>query len=203
MDTTRMVECTCTPAQPGDVAAVATLFGELHRYNASLNERFALAERWEDVLHEHFLRTCHSTSSLWLLAHREREPIGLLVLEQHSDSPLFRHRLSVELVALYVVPLYRRSGLAQRLMAEAKAWTAQHGVSCMQLYVTVQNEHARSFYRRCGWSPAQEVWHIDIKPDISVPTTFSDPSCDTERADLLERGHHHLAMEIETDDVGK
>jgi hypothetical protein len=44
-------------ARLDDFEAVATLFAALHGYNASLDEKFALAENWRTVLYEHFVRT--------------------------------------------------------------------------------------------------------------------------------------------------
>lgn len=80
------------PAMRNDFEAVATLFVALHAYNASLNEQFALAYDWQPLLREHFLRTHESESTFWLLAWEGQRPVGLLLLENHLDSPLFRHR---------------------------------------------------------------------------------------------------------------
>src|SRR5689334_11950218 len=105
-----------SPARREDFEAVATLFEALHAYNASLNERFALAPQWRPILFEHFQQTVASDRALWLLAWKERKAVGLLVLEQHLDSPLFLHRRRIELVALYVAPDVRRTGLARWMM---------------------------------------------------------------------------------------
>jgi ribosomal protein S18 acetylase RimI-like enzyme len=165
------------PACLDDFEVVAQLFAALHGYNASLNEKFALAPDWRTVFYDHFTKTVTAASSLWLLAWVGSQPAGLLILEEHYDSLLFQHRRRVELVALYVDTPFRGTGLAQQLMYEAQTWAQAHDETCMQLYVTVQNEHARAFYRRCGWYPVQEIWHMDIIPgqrssgSESLPTT--------------------------------
>lgn len=190
-------------ARLDDFEAVATLFAALHGYNASLDEKFALAENWRTLLHEHFARTYASDCALWLLAWQDKQPVGLLVLEGHIDSPLFHHRHWVELVALYVDPSQRGTGLSQQLLLEAQAWTATRGYDRMQLYVTTRNEHARAFYRRCGCYPVQEIWRMDVEPHSPHAPHFVDPSAKTANAetgcgsDLLENGRHHLAMETE------
>src|SRR5258708_13540231 len=84
-----------------DFEAVATLFAELHQYNASLDAHFALAENWRQVLEDHFQRTCTLSSALWLLAWVDERPVGLLILENHLDSPLFPHHSCIKLVAPY------------------------------------------------------------------------------------------------------
>jgi GNAT superfamily N-acetyltransferase len=113
---------------------------------------------------ERFLHTYEANSAFWLLAWLDTRPVGLLVLESHSDSSLFQHRNWVELVALYVTPACRKTGLAQQLMKEAYSWTATHGYDRMQLYVTIQNERARAFYRSTGWRPVQEIWRMNVEP---------------------------------------
>ena len=149
-------------ARQADFEAVASLFGELHQYNASLDARFTLAENWRQLLEEQFRRTCSLCSALWLLAWVDEKPVGLLLLENHLDSLLFRHHAWVELVALYVCTEFRGTDLAWRLMDEAWLWTAAREAERMQLYVTTSNEHARAFYRRCGWKPVQEIWRLEL-----------------------------------------
>lgn len=149
-------------ARPGDFDALAALFAELHHYNASLDERFALATNWREILREHFLRTVHLPSSLWLLAWVDDVPAGLLILEDHQDTPLFRYHRWVELAALYVRYPYRGEGLARRMMHRAYEWAALRGTACMQLYVTASNIGAQSFYRACGWKPVQEIWRLEL-----------------------------------------
>jgi hypothetical protein len=119
------------------------------------------------------------------------------VLEAHLDSPLFHHRHWAELVALYVEASYRGSGLAQQLLRAAETWATQQGFDRLQLYVTVTNQRARTLYRRCGFQPVQEIWRLDLEPLPGTPPP-PDPSCVpliNSGSDLLESGHHHLAME--------
>ncbi|MBA2395699.1 MAG: GNAT family N-acetyltransferase [Ktedonobacteraceae bacterium] len=190
------------PAHLEDFEVVMTLFGALHGYNTSFNEKFALASNWREVFYNHFMRTAHSDSSLWLIAWIEEQPAGLLILEEHCDSPLFQHRRQVELVALYVDATFRGTGLAQHLMREAQTWAQSHGETSMQLYVTTQNERARAFYRRCGWYPVQEIWHVDVTSEQGTQKSNTDVvSCgddDKREGDLLEPGHHHIALKNTT-----
>jgi ribosomal protein S18 acetylase RimI-like enzyme len=191
-------------AGPDDVAAVTRLFGALHRYNASLDLAFALADGWEALLRDHFLRTHDDQGALWLLAWLCREgggrfcePVGLLLVEAHRDSPLFRERSWAELVALYVAPERPGSGLATHLLDEAKMWASARGFDRLQLYVTATNLRARAFYRRSGLRPTQEIWRMELIASGSE-TPPGDPSCAEgarDGAELLEQGHHHLANE--------
>ena len=152
------------PVQLEQFSALTTLFEKLHHFNASLNEKFALAPNWREILSEQFLQTYQSDSALWLLAWKENQPVGLLILQAQAGCPLFQHSQSIELVTLYVETEFHGTGLAQQLMHIAKTWAKLRGASYMHLYVTTQNDRARAFYRRCGWHPAQEIWHMDLTP---------------------------------------
>lgn len=150
------------PVKLEQFSALTTLFEKLHNFNTSFNEKFALAPNWREILSEQFSQTYQSDSALWLLAWKQSQPIGLLILQTQTGNPLFQHSQCVELVTLYVEAEFHGTGLAQQLMQAAKTWAELHGASYMYLYVTTQNDRARAFYRRCGWHPAQEIWHMDL-----------------------------------------
>lgn len=185
------------PAADDEFWAVARLFAALHQFNAGLDPRFRLAEGWEPLLRAHFVRTHSSPGALWLLAWRGGEPVGLLLLEAHTDSPLFSERRWAELVALYVAPGQRGGDLGRRLVAVANDWAAAHGFDRLQLYVTAANERAKHFYTSCGLAPVQEIWRTELTP-VSGAIPPPDPSCEADghAAHQIELGHHHLAMEL-------
>lgn len=187
------------PATLDDKDAVVHLFEALHTQNAALDERFALASGWRAVLHRHFVRTWNAPGACWRLAWFNTEPVGLIVLEAHTDSPLFRYRHWAELVALYVAPPYRGSGLADRLIAEGLAWATDHGFERVQLYVTASNQAAHACYQRCDFVPVQQILRRDLHPAPGIQPP-ADPSCalnDADSGDSLESGQHHMAMELE------
>ncbi|MBP1467972.1 GNAT family N-acetyltransferase [Candidatus Chloroploca sp. M-50] len=185
-----------------DFADVARLFAALHTFNASLDPCFALAEGWQALLHEHFVRTHNAPGSLWLLAWVDAaaddpphsEPVGLLLMESHLDSPLFAQRRWAELVALYVDERARGTDLAQQLVNASTAWAAEHGFDRVQLYVTASNERARAFYTRAGFALAQEIWRLEVQPlpDVTPPPEPTDHM-------HPELGHHHLAIDLDRD----
>ena len=185
------------PAADVEFWAVARLFAALHHFNASFDPRFRLAEGWELLLREHFASTHRAPGALWLLAWRGGEPVGLLLVEAHTDSPLFAERRWAELVALYVTSGERGGDLGRQLVEAGKHWAAAHGLDRLQLYVTAANERARRFYARCGLVPVQEIWRVGLTPAPGA-TPPPDPSCeaDSHAAYQIELGHHHLAMEL-------
>ncbi len=150
-------------ARQEDFEAVARLFSSVRGYNASLDDRFALAEDWQEVLRDQFENTyADPAAALWLLAWNDHEPVGLLVIAAHLDSPLLKHRRWAEVMALYVAPQCRGTGLAQALMAQARLWAQAQGFERVQVHAVAANDHARSFYRRSGFVPVQEVLRLNV-----------------------------------------
>ncbi len=190
-----MLLVTLRRATQADLAAVQQLFGALHSFNATLDARFALADGWETVLKEHLGHACDHPHSLTVLAWADDEPVGLLMLDGHTDSPLFRHRHWAELVALYVAPSQRGSGLATRLVAAGSAWAHAQGYDRVQLYVTRSNLSAQHFYVRHGFAPVQEVWRLELEPSDRLPP--DDPDCEAVYAhghNLLSSHQHVIAV---------
>lgn len=155
-------QLTIRPATLADEWAVQQLFGALHAFNTTLDPRFALADGWQAILHEHLHQGTSHQLSLTLLAWAGREPVGLLMMDGHIDSPLFRHRQWAELLALYIDSSWRGSALAERLVAAGTAWARQHGYERIQLYVTRSNVAAQGFYARHGFRPVQEIWRLEL-----------------------------------------
>lgn len=196
MTQTQTSEMTIRSASPADSWAVRLLFGRLHAFNADLDPRFALAEGWEDVLDEHLAHLHAAGHGLTLLAWRDAAPVGLLMMDGHTDSPLFRHRHWAELLALYVEPELRGHDLARRLMSTGARWAHRRGYERIQLYVTASNLPARRFYKRMGFAPAQEIWRAELGASPVPPP--EDADCKAIYAsghDLLAPHAHALGID--------
>ena len=146
-----------SPAHLTDADEIVALFGALHRYNASLDANFALADDWEALLRDTFRATWQQADHLWLLVRHGHRAVGLLIAAVHTDSPLFRHCQWVEIEALYVAPDHRGLGIADRLLNRAYAWADTQGLSRVQLYVTASNQRAQSIYTDQGFTVTQAI----------------------------------------------
>jgi ribosomal protein S18 acetylase RimI-like enzyme len=140
------------------------LFGALHAHNAALDARFALADDWRPRVAAHLRHMITCADCCCRLAWAGEEAVGLLLGEVHEDPPIFRVRHWVELLALYVAPTQRGTGLADRLLADLTAWTTRRGLDAVQLYVTASNLPARRFYRRHGFRASQVVMRRVLAP---------------------------------------
>lgn len=179
-------------APPHDDWAVRLLFGALHALNTALDERFALADGWERVLDEHLAHTRTAGHGLTLLAWCGAQPVGLMMMDGHTDSPLFKHRYWADLLALYVVPEVRGAGVADRLLAVGAAWVHAQGYTRVQLHVTVTNVRAKRFYAKGGFTPVQEIWRLELGAAHALPP--DDPDCEAAYAHghALLTNHSHL-----------
>ncbi len=152
-----MQQITIVEATPADAPEAIRLFGELHRFNAGLDPRFELAEDWEQLVQQYLQQSHRSHDSSWFLAWQDARAIGFVLVEVHTDSPLYRHRRWAEIVGLYVEPAYRGKQVAHLLMEHAYAWALQHNLRIMQLYVTATNVHAQQFYAKEGFVISQAI----------------------------------------------
>lgn len=180
------------PATPADGVDVIRLFGALHRYNSALDARFALAEGWEVLVQNYLEQSEHSDDSSWLLAREGSQPIGFVLVELHTDSPLYRHRRWAEIVALYVDEDYRGHNVAQRLMQHAYEWAVQRHIPVMQLYVTAANQQAQHFYHKQGFGTSQVIMRRTLtNADAHHPALVEHPQ---ERLHFSESGARPLDM---------
>ena len=146
-------------AQPADVAAVKVLFRRLHAFNAALDARFALSDRWETPFEAAMQRAVHSADSICLLARERRTdlPCGFVLAAVHRDSDLWQYREWVEIEALYVDAPWHGGGLAASLLGQVYTWAEGIGQPVVQLYVTASNERAIRFYQHAGFHTTQEI----------------------------------------------
>ena len=77
-------------SRAGDDAIVREIFGALHGFNAALDARLALTDGWDAVLADHLLHERAAGYGITLLAWESGRPVGLMMMDGHSDPPLFR-----------------------------------------------------------------------------------------------------------------
>lgn len=186
-------------ATPADAEDVIRLFGELHRYNSSLDPRFALAEGWQQLVYQYLEQSESSADSAWLLARDNSRAVGFVLVEIHLDSPLYRHPRWAEIVGLYVEPEYRGGAVADLLMEQAYGWAVSRNLPMMQLYVTAANDSARRFYTKQGFANSQVIMRralsaedalVDLLPTHSHQRLhFSEGGA--RPLDMHERAHRH------------
>ena len=195
-------------ATPADSADVVRLFGALHRYNATLDASFALADGWEALVQQYLEQVENSDESTWLLARHQDQAIGFVLIEVHTDSPLYRHRRWAEIVGLYVDEGYRGDDVAGLLMEHAYEWAARQRLRRMQLYVTAANQQAQRFYDKQGFSTSQVIMRRAItSDDVQHPSLMEHPQhrlhfSESGARPLDMHGHRHGQPRDEHDQQG-
>jgi GNAT superfamily N-acetyltransferase len=100
-------------------------------------------------------------SSLWWVARRGEEPVGVMLLNRIPDVE------ALEVVYMGVAQAARGTGVADGLLDQAVAAAKQAGASTLALAVDQRNTPARRLYTRWGFTEtgARDAWIA-----TSVPT---------------------------------
>ena len=71
----------------------------------------------------------------------------------YADDLVYLHHISVR-------PSYRKQGLGRALMDAVRSAASERGITVLAIDVWTFNEDARSFFRRCGFTPYNErLWN--------------------------------------------
>jgi GNAT superfamily N-acetyltransferase len=129
-------------------------FGSTYQRDASFGEG-----RWRDRV----------IDSAWFLAESEPGPdtapesLGLVAGIRPESPPEERH-----LVAMWVAPSARGSGVAVDLVQAVVEWSRADGASRLTLGVAEGNERARAFYLKCGFLPTDLRFPLESDATRSI-----------------------------------
>ena len=122
---------------------------------------------WEPL---HIMRELWATGGIRerriALMHRVQTPKTAL-LARSGDSPAGVGFLALDgeiamLHAVEVLPAFRRTGVAKKLMAQAAKWAEDHGAKYVALMTTRDNQAANRLYSSLGMRPVGH-YHYRIK----------------------------------------
>lgn len=83
--------------------------------------------------------------------------VGLLRATLWQDSGMVKGLKNVCLDNIYVLPAYRRRGIASRLYAAAEDWAREQGACRLELHVWEFNRDAMAAYRAWGLTAQRHV----------------------------------------------
>jgi ribosomal protein S18 acetylase RimI-like enzyme len=96
-----------------------------------------------------------------LLALRDRKPVGIVAAYRDETQPWLFH-----VVAMWVAPEVRRTGLGRRLLREIEKWIADCGGTRVQLSVADTALAASRLYETSGYEPDGERTESPHTPGV-------------------------------------
>ena len=143
-----------TTADLDTVVALRLALLREHRTNPLFERLHPDAERRaRELYHSHLA----SPDQIILLAERDFEPLGILRCVHAVSSPLLLPEAYAYLSSAYVVPGERRMGILKSLFDEGVRWCRARGLSEFRLYVSVEDEVARSAWTSLGFAAVEEL----------------------------------------------
>lgn len=92
-----------------------------------------------------------------LLAERGNAPVGILRCVHAISSPLLLPEAYAYMSSAYVVPGERRVGILKVLFDEGVRWCRTRGLSEVRLYVSIEDDVARSAWSSLGFTAVEEL----------------------------------------------
>jgi len=147
------MEVLIRPAREQDYEALCAIIGEVDRlHRDNLPHRFQAAEG--PARSKSFLVRRMGAPDIGLfVAETEGSLVGFIDVEiRHTpDVPIFVPRRYAIVDDIAVKAAYRRSGIGEALMSEARAWAEAKGATSIELNVYAFNRGAIAFYRQLGY----------------------------------------------------
>jgi ribosomal protein S18 acetylase RimI-like enzyme len=138
-------------AKSRDMAFIVELWKRLSEEHAKLDERYSLRPEAEIVWARWAGQRLRDEASILLVAESGSDYVGYLVGHADEAQPIFRQRSFATITDLFVVPEFRRKGVASKLLEEALAFFRSRDLEHVRLNVLVRDDMARAFYEKHGF----------------------------------------------------
>jgi RimJ/RimL family protein N-acetyltransferase len=136
------------PAGPGDAAALLALKRQLDRETSFMLLEPSERDTAAPALARELEAMARSGNSAVIVADAGGELAGYVELAGGG----FRRNRATALVVIGVLAAASGKGIGGGLLAEAKRWSARHGLHRLELTVMAHNHRAIALYQRAGFS---------------------------------------------------
>lgn len=150
-----------TPADLDTVVALRLALLREHRSNPLFERLHPEADSRAREVYAAHLQSAEQTI---LLAERDGAVIGILRCVHAISSPLLLPEAYGYMSSAYVVPGERRAGILKALFDEGARWCRSRGLGEIRLYVSVDDEVARSAWSSLGFAPVEELRILRLAP---------------------------------------
>jgi len=140
-----------------DSGQVAQLNNDLSKCHVSFHPLYVLKENASELGLAYIkdkIEKSRLGENLVLVA-QDENIVGYLMCSINDQHPSAEIRKIGHIGAVYVIPAYRRRGIASALMKEALKWLKEHKVEYADLNVDVQNATAVAAWKAMGFKPHQ------------------------------------------------
>lgn len=144
--------------EESDYSAMLVLYKELDELHVQARPDY-FVHRDEVYPREHFSAAVSDPECLLMGAFDEQENlVGTVRATLWNESGMVKSLKTVCLDDIYVVPAYRRSGIATKLFMAVEQWVREQGAIRLELHTWDFNKGAIAMYQAMGMTPQRYVF---------------------------------------------
>ena len=142
-----------------DYDKVIELYTELDELHVLARPDFFVRRDKEEIYpKDAFVHNLSYPGSLELGAFDNRNLVGIVRATLWEESGMVKNVKTVCLDDIFVLPCYRRKGVAKKLFIEVESWAKEQGAVRLDLHTWDFNKDAISLYQAMGMTPQRYVF---------------------------------------------
>ena len=142
-----------------DYDMVIELYRELDELHVQTRpDCFVHREKDEIYPRDAFLHNLSHPGVLQLGAFENEQLVGVVRASLWEESGMVKDIKTVCLDNIYVLPAWRRKGIAAKLFTEVELWAKEQGALRLDLHVWDFNKNAIAMYQAMGMTPQRYVF---------------------------------------------
>jgi len=142
-----------------DYDTVIELYKELDEFHVQTRpDYFVHRDKYEIYPKDDFVNNIAHPGVLQLGAFENEQLVGVVRASLWEESGMVKDVNTVCLDDIYVLPAYRRKGIATRLFAEVECWAQEQRAIRLELHTWDFNKDAIALYQSMGMTPQRYVF---------------------------------------------
>lgn len=142
-----------------DYDKVIELYKELDEFHVLARPDFFVHRPKEEIYpKDAFIHNLAYPGGLELGAFEHDQLVGIVRATLWEESGMVKDVKTVCLDDIYVLPTYRRKGIASKLFTEVECWAKEQGAVRLDLHTWDFNKNAISLYQAMGMTPQRYVF---------------------------------------------
>lgn len=152
-------------ASKADQARLGALWLALLQEQATLDDRFGVAEDALERWNNDFAHWLHDEGRRFFVAEEAEEIVGFLTAHRWAPSPIYAETLEVYISELYVVPKARQQHAGTQLVAAVRAWAETLGANRLRIGVLAANASGQAFWQQQQAVPFSVTYTLPLDTD--------------------------------------